>query len=156
MCQISLFYAFALWRYYEMGAKICPPAADGWHGGPAAAGLTKDAQDTSINVISQVLWNPFPSLAFTHYVRSNEVVCYIIRIYTCLPVFKRARGKLCSHLRPPRCGHISASVGTPPAASQPYCRRSADVACCSRWLLVLTTPARAGYSSATNTAAARS
>ena len=41
VCQVSCFYAFALRRCYEEenGGKNCPPAAGGWRGDSAAAGL---------------------------------------------------------------------------------------------------------------------
>ena len=53
-----------------------------------------------------------------------------------------------------RCHRISALAGTTAVACQAYCLRSADGACCSRWLLVLTTSAEAADGSATTTVAA--
>ena len=45
MCKVSLLYLIALGRYRRRsngGATLCPPAAGGWRGGPAAAGLSNE------------------------------------------------------------------------------------------------------------------
>ena len=42
VCKVSLLYIFTLRRYLRRskGGNFMPPAAGGWRGGPAAAGLT--------------------------------------------------------------------------------------------------------------------